>query len=70
MQDAEDGWILTVDLLPVRGPDPGTPPAGREGHRAAHMRTPDPTRSHCTQGPTGCKQPGMYKPSQLKQPAS
>ena len=24
-----DGWILTVDLLPVRWPDPGTPlPAG------------------------------------------
>ena len=64
-----DGWILTVDSLPVRGPDPGTPPAGRGGHRAAHTHVPDPTRTHSKPGPTGCKQPGMYKPSLLNQPA-
>ena len=46
-----DGWILTVDSLPVRGPDPGTPPAGRGGHRAAHTHAPDPTRTHCKQAP-------------------
>ena len=65
-----DGWILTVDLLPVRGPDPGTPPASRGGDRAAHTHAPDPTRMHCTQGPTDCKQSGMNKPSLLKQLAS
>ena len=64
-----DGWIITVDSLPIRGPDPGTPPANRGGHRAAHTHAPDPTRMHCKQGPTGCKQPGMYKPSLLNQPA-
>ena len=65
-----DGWILTVDSLPVRGSDPGTPPAGRGGDHAAHMHAPDPTRTHCTQGPTDCKQSGMNKPSLLKQLAS
>ena len=64
-----DGWILTVDLLPVRRPDPGTPPADRGGHCATHTHVPDPTRTHCKQGPTGCKQSGMYKPSLLNQPA-
>ena len=61
-----DGWILTVDALPIRGPDPGTPLAGWGGHPVAHMHAPDPTRMHCTQGPKGCKQPGIYKPCLLK----
>ena len=64
-----DRWILTVYLLPIRGPDPGTTPTSQGGHRAAHTHSPDPTRTHCTQGPIDCKQPGMYKPSLLKQPA-
>ena len=63
-----DGWILTVDSLPIR-PDPGTLPANRGGHPAAHTHVPDPKRTHCKPGPTGCKQPGMYKPSLLNQPA-
>ena len=33
------------------------------------QHAPDPTRMHCTQGPTDCKQPSMYKPSLLNQPA-
>ena len=53
-----DGWILTVDSLPVRGPDPGTPPADQGGHRAAHTHAPDPTRMHLT--PPGCMYVCMY----------
>ena len=40
-----DGWIITVDSLPIRGPDPGTPPPTGEG-------TMLPTRMHLT--PPGC----------------
>ena len=64
-----DGWIITVDSLPGGVPDPVTPPANRGGNHAAHTHAPDPTRTHCKQGPIGCKQPGMYKPILLNQPA-
>ena len=64
-----DRWIITVDSLPIWGPDPGTPPTNRGGHHSAHMHMADPTRTHCKQGLTGYKQPGMYKPSMLNQPA-
>ena len=64
-----NGWIVTVDLLPIRWSDPGTPPAGQGGHRAAHTHAPDPTKMHCTQGPMNDKQPSIYKPNLLKQPA-
>ena len=43
-----DRWILTVDSLPIRGPDLGTPTASWGGHYAAHMHVPDPIRMHCT----------------------
>ena len=61
-----DGWILTVDMLSIRGPDPGIPLASQRGHCAAHTHAPDPTRMHCTQGPMGCNQPDIYKPHLLK----
>ena len=64
-----DGWIPTVNSLPIRGPNPGTPPADQGEHHAAHTYPPDTIRTHYTQGPVDCKQPGMYKPSLLKQPA-
>ena len=64
-----DGWIITVDSLPISRPDLGTPPPGWGGHCAAHTHAPDPTRMHCTQEPMDCKQPGMCKPSLLNKPA-
>ena len=41
-----DGWILTMDSLPVRGPGPGTPPTGQAGLCATNMHMPDTTRMH------------------------
>ena len=47
--------MLTVDSLPIRGPDTSTPPAYWGGHGTAHKCALDPTRTHCKQSPTGCR---------------
>ena len=63
-------WFkVTEYMLPLRGPDLGTPPDDQRGHYAAYMHTFDPTRTQCKKYPTGCKQPGIYKPCLPKQPA-
>ena len=61
------GWIITVNMISIRGPDPGTSPADQGGHCAAHMGAPDPTRMQHKQGSTGYKQPSIYKPCLLQQ---
>ena len=57
-----EGWIVTVDTLPVRGLDPGAPPANWRGPHATQMCMPNPTRIQCKQGPMGCNKYSMYKP--------
>ena len=56
-----------MNTLPIRGPDPGTPQSTGQGHCAAHIHVPEPSRTLCKQDPTGYKQPGMYTPPLPKQ---
>ena len=41
-----DGWMITVDSLPIGVLDPGTLPDNQGGHGVAYKHVPVPTRMH------------------------